>query len=84
MNTPTTRPDEGISELASRSANGIDIALLWQRRDNTAVVVVVDQRTGDNVVLDVREEDSALDIFNHPYAYAAHRRNDHHTTLALA
>jgi hypothetical protein len=84
MNATTTRLAEGISELNSRSANGIDVALLWQHRDNTAVVVVVDQRIGENLVLDVREEDNALDIFNHPYAYAAHRRIDHAPTAALA
>jgi hypothetical protein len=33
---------EGISELSSRSANGLDVALLWQQRDNTASVIVVD------------------------------------------
>jgi hypothetical protein len=68
---------EGISELSSRSANGVDVALLWQRRDNTALVAVVDHRTGEAFVLDVHEHDNALDMFHHPYGYAAHRRIDH-------
>lgn len=38
---------EGIFELSSRSANGLDVALLWQQRDNTASVIVVDHRTGE-------------------------------------
>ena len=82
--TATTGLSEGISELSSRSANGIDVALLWQQSDNTAVVVAADQRSGENLVLDVHEDDNALDIFNHPYAYAAHRRNDPVRSAALA
>ena len=81
--TATTGLSEGISELSSRSANGIDVALLWQHSDNTAVVVV-DQRSGENLALDVHADDDALDIFNHPYAYAAHRRIDHVRSAALA
>jgi hypothetical protein len=82
--TATTGLSEGISELSSRSANGIDVALLWQQSDNTAVVVAANQRSGENLVLDVREDDNALDIFNHPYAYAAHRRIDPVRSAALA
>jgi hypothetical protein len=65
---------EGISELSSRSENGVDVALLWRQCDNTAIVVVVDQRTGAEFVLDVHESDNALDILHHPYAYAARRQ----------
>ena len=68
---------EDISELSSRSGNGVDVALLWRRYDNTAVVAVVDQRNGEAFLLDVHEHDDALDMFHHPYAYAAHRRVDH-------
>jgi hypothetical protein len=68
---------EGISELSSRSANGVDVALLWRQRDNAAVVVVVDHGTGEVFLLDVNKNDNALDMFHHPYAYAAHRRIDH-------
>ena len=68
---------EGISELSSRSENGVYVALLWRQRDNTAIVVVVDHHNDDAFLLDVRENDNALDMFHHPYAYAAHRRIDH-------
>jgi hypothetical protein len=70
MSTITTK---GICELSSRSGNGIDVALLWQQCDNTATVVVVDHRAGEEYVLDVQENDNALDMFHHPYAYAASR-----------
>jgi hypothetical protein len=69
--------DKAITELSSRSANGIDVALLWQECNNTAIVVVVDHGTGETFELDVHEHDNALDIFHHPYAYAAQRRLDH-------
>jgi hypothetical protein len=86
MSTITTSHDteifelafgEDISELNSRSDNGVDVALLWRRYDDTAVVAVVDQRNGEAFLLDVHEDDDALDMFHHPYAYAAHRRIDH-------
>jgi hypothetical protein len=79
--TGTTSSDpqfgEGITELSSRSGNGIDVSLLWQECNNTAIVAVVDHGTGETFQLDVREHDNALDIFHHPYAYVAHRRLDH-------
>jgi hypothetical protein len=68
---------EGISELRSRSENGLDVALLWRQCDNAAIVAVVDHRTGAEFVLDVHASDNALDMFHHPYAYAAQRRIDH-------
>ena len=57
-----------ISELSSRSEHGLDVALLWCRRDNTAFVVVVERSRGASFELDVRR--------SHPYAYAAHRHID--------
>jgi hypothetical protein len=69
----STGSAKGICELSSRSGNGVDVALLWQQRDNTAIVFVVDRRSGEEFVLDVQENDNALDMFHHPYAYAASR-----------
>jgi hypothetical protein len=66
-----------ISELSARSGDGIDVELLWQRCNNTAFVAVVDHRTGERFFLDVTEDDNALDMFHHPFAYAAHRRIEH-------
>ena len=63
----------GLYELNSRSGNGVEVALLWQQRDNTAVVAVVDHHSGEAFVLDVHQGDNALDMFHHPYAYAANR-----------
>jgi hypothetical protein len=66
----------GICELCSRSQSGLDVALLWQQSDNTAIVAVVDHCAGDAFLLDVQEDDNPLELFHHPYAYAAHRGVD--------
>ena len=65
-----------LCELSSRSAHGLDVALMWRQSDNRAIVVVLDQDAGEAFQLDVRENDSPLDVFHHPYAYAAHRGID--------
>ncbi len=58
-----------MTELARRSSNGIDVALLWSRLTNRLFVAVADDRTGDRFTLDA-PADRALDVFNHPFAYA--------------
>jgi len=67
----------GIAELISRSDHGVDVALLWKRDDNTAIVVVVDHVAAESFLLHVHEGDNPLDMFRHPYAYAAQRDIDH-------
>jgi hypothetical protein len=67
--------DDGIRELCSRSCNGVDIALIWQRCDNTVMVVVVDHRNGETFLLEVDDGENALDMYHHPYAYAAYRQS---------
>lgn len=57
-------------ELDCRASNGIDVSLLWSRRANRLTVAVHDTATGE--VLHVpAQPDNALDVFKHPYAYAA-------------
>jgi hypothetical protein len=68
---------ETICELCSRSGNGVDVALLWQRCNNTAMVIVVDHQNGETFLLEVQESENALEMFHHPYAYAGHRRIRH-------
>lgn len=59
-----------LQELAHRSTNGIEVSLLWSRRNDTVSVFVADGRSGNTLRIDARR-DNALDVFNHPYAYAA-------------
>ena len=59
-------------ELASRSNGGVEVALLWDRDTDALAVAVVDEQVGDRFELAV-ESAEAMDVFNHPYAHAAHR-----------
>jgi hypothetical protein len=59
-------------ELASRSSCGIEVTLVWNRRSHDLKVCVTDTETGVYFELHA-EHDDALDIFHHPYSYAAAR-----------
>jgi hypothetical protein len=59
--------------LASRRSGTTDIALFWSKRKHRAAVAVDDEATGEHFELEVNSDDDALDLYNHPYAYAASR-----------
>ena len=63
-------PATAIRELAARESDGISVRLLWHPRENAVTVSVEDSRVGDYFQLAVTPE-SALDAFQHPFAYAA-------------
>jgi hypothetical protein len=69
MTTVTTLPVR--RELAHRYSNGIDVTLSWSPGDDVLLVTVCDE-AGDDFEL-VVESHEALDVFEHPYAYAAYR-----------
>ena len=58
-------------ELDHRSNDRIDVRLLWRPSDDRVIVTVADGKTGDRFTVDVPEGESALDVFRHPFAYAA-------------
>jgi hypothetical protein len=62
-----------MEELASRESAGIQVSLLWSREGNALSVVVRDNRTGEEFSL-VPEPDEVMDVYRHPFAYAARRR----------
>ena len=62
---------ETMTELQTRSFDGIDVRLLWSAEDRRVAVAVDDAKTGESFVVEVRQGDSALDAFHHPFAYAA-------------
>jgi hypothetical protein len=70
--TTSTRSEGGITmtELAHRNSNGIDVALLWSKTTGRLLVAVADLRDGTTFTVDAPRE-KALDVFNHPFAYAA-------------
>jgi hypothetical protein len=69
---PMVSPAEPYRELAHRETDGLEIALFWHQRTGRLTVAVSDQRTSDYFELEAAP-DEALDVFEHPYAYAAAR-----------
>ena len=59
-------------ELDSRTNDGIQVRLLWCEHTGRVWVSVLDTKTGDSFRLEVRDHERPLDVFHHPYAYAAH------------
>src|SRR3954447_13246193 len=57
-------------ELAYRESNGLAVTLWWHSSSNRLRVSVHDGNTGDWFALNA-EADNALDVFEHPFAYAA-------------
>ncbi|HYB25078.1 MAG TPA: hypothetical protein VEF89_00535 [Solirubrobacteraceae bacterium] len=58
-------------ELDSRLSDGKQIRLLWCEHDGRLWVTVLDPRTGEAFRIEVRRGERPLDVFHHPYAYAA-------------
>ena len=59
--------------LAERKNAGIQVTLLWTEDTDAVAVLVRDEGTDDQFELSVEPGANALDIFEHPYAYAAWR-----------
>ena len=72
----TTDTLNSIRELTSRMSGTDQIRLLWRQEDGLLWVTVRDSRTGETFCIDVREHEPPLDVFQHPYAYAAHHGID--------
>jgi hypothetical protein len=61
------------TELASRETDGVHVALLWHRHEGFVSVLVEDTRSDEAFELVLSDTDNAMDVFNHPYAYASYR-----------
>src|SRR5829696_4500799 len=61
------------AELAEREHNGLAVTLFWVRDTSILIVAVADSRTGWSFELVLEADDSPLDVFHHPFAYAAAR-----------
>jgi len=72
-----------LRELDHRISDGIDVRLLWRPADDRVLVAVSDARTGEAFTLEVGSGQRALDVFHHPYAYAASRAQRRHDGVAL-
>ena len=60
-------------DLASREADGVHVTLLWHGHEDFVSVVVEDSKTDETFELVLSDTDNALDVFDHPFAYAAFR-----------
>ena len=58
-------------ELSSRVNSGLHVRLLWSQADGRLWVSVFDRGTGEAFRIAIRESERPLDVFDHPYAYAA-------------
>jgi hypothetical protein len=58
-------------EVDSRTSDGINVRLLWHPADGHVSVAVHDTKTNEAFELPVGDGDLALDVYRHPYAYAA-------------
>lgn len=67
---------DSLHELHHRTNDGLDVWLLWREDDDRVLVAVCDDRTGERFVMDVRDGERPLELFHHPYAYAAWRGID--------
>jgi hypothetical protein len=63
----------GPRELDSRAGDGIRVALFWSEAAGRVWVTVTDTKTGEVFSVPVLDGERALDVFHHPYAYAAAR-----------
>jgi hypothetical protein len=59
-------------ELHSRIGDGILVQLLWRADDDHLFVSVTDSKEDVEFCVEVRDRTRALDVFHHPFAYAAH------------
>jgi hypothetical protein len=62
-----------IRELDHRTSDGIDVRLLWNQHENRVYVTVNDAKTEEAFTIEVRESERAMDVFQHPFAYATRR-----------
>jgi hypothetical protein len=58
-----------VVDLATRQSGSIEVALIYDRADQSLVVFVHDTLTGEELSLPV-SGDEATEVYRHPYAYA--------------
>jgi hypothetical protein len=59
-----------VREVDGRFSDGLQVRLLWCKDDGSVWVSVLDVRTGEAFRLEVADDESPLDVFYHPFAYA--------------
>jgi hypothetical protein len=70
--SPTATNTDSIQarrELAHRRAGDLDVRLMWSPADDSVTVEIHDRGLQTRFVVDV-DGRPALEVFNHPFAYA--------------
>ena len=60
-----------IRELHDRENDGVQVRLLWCQETGRLFVAVNDRKAGDAFSVEVPKGKRPLEVFHHPYAYAA-------------
>ena len=63
----------GRRELEARGGDGLDVRLWWDPASNRVTVTVAGSKSGLELQAPVRDGEAPLDVFRHPFAYAADR-----------
>jgi hypothetical protein len=63
----TTDALSSIQELATRTVDRLHVRLLWSAVEQEAWVSVIDVKRDHTVSVPVGENQSALDVFRHPF-----------------
>jgi hypothetical protein len=71
-NTMAADNSTDYRELAQRASDGVEVTLYWHETRHELTVHVSDQRSGECFEL-AADPDRALDVFHHPFSYAASR-----------
>jgi len=58
-----------VVDLAERHSPDLDVVLMWAKPSDRLWVVVTHRRSGRTARIDASAR-NALDVFNHPFAYA--------------
>jgi hypothetical protein len=58
-----------LVDIAARRAGGIEVALIWNRDEESLVVFAYDSTTSEEVAIAVTG-DEASEVYLHPFAYA--------------
>jgi hypothetical protein len=76
---PAPGDDPGMNEtatlvdLADRHSSDLDVVLMWDRRPDRFWVLVTHRASGRTGRITASGQ-NALDVFNHPFAYAGRER----------
>jgi hypothetical protein len=62
-----------LKELDYRTADHIEVSLLWSPESGQLAVVVVDEAAGEEFAMEV-EPSEAMEVFRHPFAYVDRRQ----------